>query len=657
MENLNILPTSKVQSHSLFTDFDIHLFREGKHFHGFNKFGSHIIEKEGEKGVYFAVWAPNAVSVSVICNENSWRTGDYALYPRWDNSGIWEGFISGMKHGDLYKYAITTHQGNVLEKADPYARFCEIPPKTSSIVWDAKYTWKDSKWLKNRKKPEEGAMSVYEVHLGSWKKDNYFTSLTYRELGDQLVKYVVEMGFTHVEFMPVMEHPYFPSWGYQVTGYFAPSSRFGTPEDFKYMIDKFHEAGIGVLVDWVPSHFPEDAFALAKFDGTCLYEHEDPRKGFHPDWKSLIFNTARNEVKGFLISNALFWLEEYHIDGIRVDAVASMLYLDYSREDGEWIPNEFGGNENTENIQFLRELNEQVFHHFPTASSIAEESTAWSGVSQPTYLGGLGFSQKWMMGWMHDTLDFFGKDPIYRKYHLNDISFSMVYAFTENFMLPLSHDEVVHGKGSLISRMPGDEWQKFANLRLLYSYMFAHVGTKLLFMGSEIGQTSEWSISSGIEWWLTKYELHSGVQNLVKDLNKVYKEQPALFEQQFSPGGFEWISHDDSTNSIIAFVRKGNEGTSPIIVILNFTPVVQENYEIGVPLKGGYKEIFNSDSENYSGSNVLNARIIKSKSTPKHGKENSITVKLPPLGCTMLVARPEKKKKVVAPKKKVVKKK
>ncbi|MCB0632590.1 MAG: 1,4-alpha-glucan branching protein GlgB, partial [Lewinella sp.] len=477
---------ANIKNHSLFNEFDINLFKAGKLFRAYHFLGSHIIEVDGEWGVQFAVWAPSAKKVSVKGNFNGWNAGSHPLSPRWDGSGIWEGFVPGLGKGALYKYHILTAEGRQIEKGDPYALFWEIPPNTASIVWEFDHQWKDEEWMKKRSDVQglNRPYSVYEVHLGSWRKRNKGTeSLSYKDLGDELVNYVKDMGYTHIEFLPVMEHPYFPSWGYQVTGYFAPTSRFGLPDDFMYLVDRFHQEGIGVLLDWVPSHFPADAHGLADFDGTHLYDHADPRKGFHPDWKSCIFNYGRNEVRSFLISNALFWLDAYHVDGLRVDAVASMLYLDYSREDGEWIPNRYGGNENLEAIDFLREFNETVYREYPDSITIAEESTAWSGVSRPTYTGGLGFGMKWMMGWMHDTLNYFKHDPIHRQYHHNEITFSLVYAFTENFMLPLSHDEVVHGKGSLMDRMPGDEWQRFANMRLLFGYMFTHPGTQLMFMG------------------------------------------------------------------------------------------------------------------------------------------------------------------------------
>ena len=637
---------ANVIAHSLFTDFDINLFRSGKYFRAYEKLGSHIIELEGEWGTYFAVWAPNARSVSVVGNFNGWNTNEHPLNPRWDSSGIWEGFIPGIGRGELYKYHIHAQDGRHLEKGDPYALFWEIPPNTASIVWDLPYTWKDEEWMKKRREKAGGEQpySVYEVHIGSWKKrGGGVESLSYRELADELVPYVQEMGFTHIEFMPVMEHPYFPSWGYQCTGYFAPTSRFGTPEDFMYLVDAFHQAGIGVILDWVPSHFPTDAFGLADFDGTHLYDHADPRKGFHPDWKSCIFNLGRNEVRSFLISNALFWLDIYHADGLRVDAVASMLYLDYSREEGEWIPNEFGGRENFESISFLKEFNETVYGEFPDAVTIAEESTAWTGVSRPTYDGGLGFGQKWMMGWMHDTLNYFKNDPIHRRYHHNDITFSLVYAFSESFMLPLSHDEVVHGKGSLMDRMPGDEWQRFANLRLLYGYMFTHPGTQLLFMGGEFGQTSEWSLEKGLDWDLLQYDYHKGVQTWVKTLNEYYKSSPALYEQQFSPEGFAWINHGDYANSALSYLRKGEKEGEVVVVVCNFTPVVREGYKIGVPFNGKWKEVLNSDAKEYGGTGDHKNAKVKTVKEDWDGQPYSMELLLPPLSVVILEGTARKK--------------
>lgn len=638
---------ANVQSHSLLTDFDVSLFRSGKHFRIYEKLGSHIIEVDGQWGTYFAVWAPNARRVSVIGNFNAWDSKSHPLYPRWDGCGIWEGFIPGVGKGTLYKYAIQAQDGRHLQKGDPYALFWEIPPNTASIVWETDYEWKDSTWMENRKDISglDKPYSVYEVHLGTWKKtDGGLHSLSYRELADELVDYVKEMGFTHIEFLPVMEHPYFPSWGYQITGYFAPSSRFGTPDDFMYMMDAFHQAGIGVILDWVPSHFPADAHGLADFDGTHLYDHADPRKGFHPDWKSCIFNYGRLEVRSFLISNALFWLDKYHADGLRVDAVASMLYLDYSRNDGEWIPNEFGGNENLEAISLLKEFNEAVYKEYPDAVTIAEESTAWSGVSRPTYTGGLGFGQKWMMGWMHDTLSYFKHDPIHRQYHHNEITFSLVYAFSENFMLPLSHDEVVHGKGSLMDRMPGDEWQQFANLRLMYGYMFTHPGTQLLFMGDEFAQTSEWNIERGLEWWLTENPLHAGMQEWIKTLNHFYTNKPALYEMQFNPDGFQWVDNSDYQNSSLSYLRYGKDQEKPLLVINNFTPVVRENYKIGVPLKGTWKEVLNSDDKAYGGSGVTNAgKKLTTTQETWHGRPYVIELSLPPLSTIVLELEVEKK--------------
>jgi len=634
-----------VQHHSLFTDYDIHLFKSGKHFKLYEKLGSHLITLDGKSGVYFAVWAPNAEKVELIADFNYWNGSGYELFPKWDGSGIWEGFVENAKEGSSYKYKIYSKEGDqVLEKGDPFARYWEVPPKTASIIWRSKFEWKDKSWLNSRSKKNshKSPFAVYEVHLGSWKRNHDNYSLGYKQLAKELVDYVSDLNYTHVEFMPVMEHPFFGSWGYQITGYFAPTSRYGDPDEFKFLVEAFHKAGIGVILDWVPSHYPGDAHGLYKFDGTHLYEHADPQKGYHPDWSSYIFNYGRNEVKSFLISNALFWLEEYHVDGLRVDAVASMLYLDYSRKEGEWIPNEHGGRENLEAIAFLKEFNENVYKEFPDVQTIAEESTSFPMVSKPTSIGGLGFGMKWMMGWMHDTLLYFEKEPIYREHHQNDITFSMTYAFTENFMLPLSHDEVVHGKGPLIGRMPGDEWQRFANLRLLYSFMYAHPGTNLLFMGGEIGQTSEWKHDSTLEWHLLDYDPHKGVKNLIKDLNKLYVQQPALYEKAFDNEGFEWIAYDDSKNSVVSFIRIGNKNEDDLIVICNFTPVVRENYKVGVPYAGTWKEIFNSDSKSYWGSGVTNDSL-KTINEHQHGKHQSIELTLPPLGQIILKKEAAKK--------------
>lgn len=621
---------------SLFSDFDIDLFKNGKHYRLYQKFGSHIVTVDGVQGTYFAVWAPTADQVAVVGDFNYWTDGEFKLNVRWDSSGIWEGFIPHIGKGNLYKYKIHSKIGNVItEKADPYARRCEHPPNTASVIWEDNYEWKDTNWLQNRKKHNalNAPFSVYEIHLGSWKKvieEN--RSLSYFELGEELVNYLKEMNYTHVELMPIMEYPYDPSWGYQITGYFAPTSRFGYPEEFKYLIDKLHQNGIGIILDWVPSHFPEDAHGLGFFDGSHLYEHPDPKKGYHQDWKSLIFNYGRNEVRSFLISNAIFWLEQYHVDGLRVDAVASMLYLDYSREEGEWEPNEFGGNENLDTISFLKELNIEIYKSFPDVQTIAEESTAFNGVTKPVFLGGLGFGMKWMMGWMHDTLDYFKKDAVYRKYHQNEITFSLAYAFTENFMLPLSHDEVVYGKNSILGRMPGDEWQRFANLRLLYGYMFTHPGTKLNFMGSEFGQYSEWNFQSSLDWNLLEFEPHKNLQNFVKDLNAFYRATPSLYEKGFINDGFEWINYDDSQNSVISYMRKGNNPENDVIVICNFTPTVLPNYRIGIPRTGKIEEIFNSDALKYGGSGVTNAQDITVSEMPWNGKSLSIEINLPPLG-------------------------
>ncbi len=629
---------SKVVVHSLFTEFDINLFKAGKHYRLYEKLGAHPLQVNGQSGTYFAVWAPTARSVSVVGDFNYWLEGDHKLNVRWDESGIWEGFIPGIEIGDKYKYKIHSNNNNIVtEKADPFARYCEHPPNTASVVWHAKYKWKDEAWMGYRadKNGLDRPYSVYEVHLGSWKRKADNTFLSYTELSEELVRYVKEMNFTHVEFMPVMEYPYDPSWGYQLTGYFAPTSRFGKPEDFKLLIDKLHQNDIGVILDWVPSHFPEDAHGLGFFDGSHLYENPDRRRGYHPDWKSLIFNYGRNEVRAFLISNALYWLDQYHVDGLRVDAVASMLYLDYSREEGEWEPNIYGNNENLEAISLIRELNEEVYRSYTGVQTIAEESTAFTGVSRPVNLGGLGFGMKWMMGWMHDTLEYFKKEPIYRKHHQNDITFSMTYAFTENFMLPFSHDEVVYGKQSLLYKMPGDEWQRFANLRLMFGYMFTHPGTNLIFMGGEFGQSSEWNFQQSLDWHLTVYDYHKGVQELIKDLNKLYKGYPALYEKQFSQEGFQWIDYGDHANSVLTFVRKGHDKKNDLVVACNLTPVLRENYRIGIQKAGKLKEIFNSDAEKYGGSGQLN-KNIKVDAIPSHGLKKSVELTLPPLGVVIL---------------------
>ena len=629
-----VLPLSR------FTDFDMNLFRSGKHYKLYEKFGSHVMHHDGTAGTYFAVWAPNAQRVSVIGNFNGWNRHSHTLFVRWDGSGIWEGFIPNTGNGEVYKYFIESHSGEELEKGDPFALRWEEPPLTASVIWDTWYEWKDSAWMSSRKKNNslDSPYSVYEVHFGSWARspespEQFFS---YRLMAEKLIPYVKEMGFTHVEFMPVMEHPFYPSWGYQVTGYFAASSRFGTPQDFMYLIEQLHLNGIGMILDWVPSHFPGDAHGLYNFDGTHLYEHADERKGFHPDWKSYIFNYGRNEVRSFLISNAIFWLDRYHADGLRVDAVASMLYLDYSRKEGEWIPNEFGGRENLEAISFLKEFNEAVYAIFPDVQTIAEESTAFSGVSRPTHSGGLGLGMKWMMGWMNDTLKYFEQNPVHRKYCHGQITFSTVYAFTENFMLPLSHDEVVHGKGSLLYKMPGDEWQKFANLRLLYLYMFTHPGTKLLFMGCEFGQSSEWNFSYSLDWHLLEYAPHQGMKEFVKNLNSLYREEPALYQKGFTGDGFEWIEVGDAVNSVLVYARKGHDTKEELIVVLNMTPVPRPDYRVGLPSAGNWESIFNSDDMNYFGSGVLKQQKYISEQINWQNKEHSTLLNVPPLGGIVL---------------------
>ncbi|TDI71399.1 MAG: 1,4-alpha-glucan branching protein GlgB [Bacteroidetes bacterium] len=630
----------QVKSHSLFTDFDIDLFRSGKHYRLYHKLGSHLLQVDGKKGTYFAVWAPNASKVGVMGSFNDWKAEHYQLQPRWDESGIWEGFIPGVRKGDTYKYEIMSRTGGArLEKGDPFALFWEVPPKTASVVWDLDYKWKDKKWLKERSKKNnlKSPMAVYEVHLGSWKRhEDTGHSLSYLDLAKELVSYVQEMGFTHVELMPVMEHPFFGSWGYQITGYFAPSARFGTPQEFMHLVDSFHQADIGVILDWVPSHFPNDAHGLAEFDGSHLYEHADPRKGYHPDWKSYIYNYGRNEVRAFLISNAVFWLDYFHADGLRVDAVASMLYLDYSRKEGEWIPNEYGGRENNEAVSLLQEMNSEAYGSFEGIQIIAEESTAWPGVSRPVDTGGLGFGMKWMMGWMHDSLEYFKKDPIYRQFHQNDITFSLVYGFSENFMLPLSHDEVVHGKGSLLDRMPGDEWQKFANYRLLFSYMYTHPGTKLMFMGCEFAQSSEWNHDQQLEWHLKQYPVHEGVSNCIRSLNLLYKSEPALYEKSFDPEGFEWIDLSDSKNSILVYVRKGLNESENLLVVVNFTPKPHDQYRVGIYGAKKWEEIFNSNATDYGGTGTHENNLVAREDKPSHGRECSLKLQVPPLALIIM---------------------
>ncbi len=629
----------------LITDHDTYFFKEGTHYRLYEKLGAHILTVNEGSGTYFAVWAPNAERVSVIGDFNGWDPEESPLGVRWDGSGIFEGFIPGVGKGALYKYHIESKFNKYkVDKADPFAFYCEVPPKTASIVWDLEYEWKDAEWMSNRYKYNSlnSPIAVYEVHLGSWRKvpEENNRSLTYREMAKYLVDYMQDMGFTHVEFLPIMEHPFYGSWGYQITGYFAPTSRYGTPQDFMYLIDCLHQNNIGVFLDWVPSHFPTDEHGLGFFDGTHLYEYEDPRRGFHPDWNSFIFNYARNEVPAFLISSILFWLSKYHVDGVRVDAVASMLYLDYSRKNGEWIPNQFGGKENLEAISFIRRMNEVVYGNFPDVQTIAEESTAWPQVSRPTYVGGLGFGMKWNMGWMHDTLEYMSKEPIHRKYHHNTLTFSLWYAFSENFILPLSHDEVVYGKGSLLGKMPGDEWQKFANLRLLFGYMYAHPGKKLLFMGGEFGQWREWNHDSSLDWQLLQYPLHRGLQQWVKDLNAFYIREPVLYEVDFEKEGFEWINLADWEQSVISFIRKGRTTKDILLVICNFTPVPRYKYRVGVPVDGTWRLVLNSDDKKYGGSGLVKNTKVKAKMIPWNYRPYSISFTLPPLGALFLKWKP-----------------
>jgi 1,4-alpha-glucan branching enzyme len=627
---------------SLLSEFDIYLFRTGSHFRLYDKLGAHeMTADDGTKGIYFAVWAPSAKAVSVVGQFNEWQADRHPLTARPDGSGIWEGFLPGLTVGTLYKFRVVSNTGKYqANRGDPFANYWEVPPATSPIVWNIDYKWKDSAWMKNRKKQNAltSPMSIYEVHFGSWRRkdDEKKSFYTYREMAPQLAAYVKEQGFTHLQLLPVMEHPFYGSWGYQTTGYFAPTSRYGTPQDFMYLVDYMHQQGIGVLLDWVPSHFPTDEHGLAYYDGTHLYEHADPKEGFHPDWKSSIFNYGRNEVRSFLFSSAMFWLDKYHADGLRVDAVASMLYRDYSRPAGQWIPNKFGGRENLEAIAFLKQLNEEVYKTFPDIQMIAEESTAWPMVSKPTYAGGLGFGMKWNMGWMHDTLEYMSKEPVHRKFHHNGLTFSMLYAFSENYILPLSHDEVVHGKQSLVNKMPGDDWQRLANLRLLLSYQFCHPGKKLLFMGGEFAQWREWAHDLPLEWELIKYGRHKGVLDLVRDLNMLYRSTTALHEFDFDSAGFEWVDYKDWEKSVIAFLRKGSDPQDRTLVVCNFTPVPRLKYLVGVPEAGTWKEVFNSDAAVYGGSNMGNAGCVVSVNRASCGKPQSLELTLPPLGVIIL---------------------
>ena len=621
---------------SLFSPDDLYLFNEGRNYRAYNQLGAHLATFNDEPGTSFSVWAPNARKVSVIGNFNHWNNHSHHLQSR-GASGIWEGFIPGIGKGSLYKFHIVSHNHDfVTDKADPFGTYHEEPPRTASVVWELNYQWSDHEWMNSRARRQtlQSPISIYELHLGSWmrKPEDGGRSLTYRELAPKLADYITRMNFTHVELLPIMEHPFYASWGYQTTGYFAPTSRYGTPQDFMFFVDYLHQRGIGVILDWVPSHFPSDAHGLAYFDGTHLFEHADWRSGFHPDWNTYIYNYGRNEVRSFLMSSAMFWLDKYHADGLRVDAVASMLYLDYSRREGEWIPNKFGGRENLDAIEFLRQMNLEAYKEYPGIQTYAEESTAWPMVSRPVYLGGLGFGMKWDMGWMHDTLAYFSHDPIHRGFHHNMLTFRMLYGFTENFVLPLSHDEVVHGKGSIVGKMPGDEWQKFANLRLLYGYMFAQPGKKLLFMGDEFGQVREWGHDMSLEWRVLQYPVHSGVQKWVEQLNRSYRDEPALHELDNDPAGFEWVDCNDTAASVISLLRKGKNPEETILVVCNFTPVPRDNYRIGVPYDGFWKELLNSDAAEYAGSGVGNLGGKQAEEKPTHGRPYSISLTLPPLG-------------------------
>jgi 1,4-alpha-glucan branching enzyme len=625
----------KVLQHSLLTGYDTHILGQGRHFQLQDKLGAHHVPG----GTHFAVWAPNAAAVSVVGDFNNWNAGAHPLALHGDDSGIWEGFVPDTMPGALYKYHIRTRDGVESQKADPYAFSYEKPPRTASRVWDLTYEWNDGDWMGRRRHsdPLVAPMTTYEVHLGSWRRkpeeENRF--LTYRELAPLLADYVADMGFTHVELLPVMEHPFYGSWGYQTLGYFAPTRRYGDPQDLMFLIDTLHQRGIGVILDWVPSHFPDDGYGLARFDGTALYEHDDPQQGRHPEWNSCVFNLGRNEVRSFLISSARFWLDRYHADGLRVDAVASMLYLDYGRKPGEWRPNRYGGRENLEAIDFLRTLNAACYHMRPGIAMIAEESTAWPMVTRPDYTGGLGFGMKWKLGWMHDTLNYLARDPLYRKYHHDELTFSIWYAFTENFVLPLSHDEVVYGKGSLLGRMPGDDWQKFATLRLLFGYQCAHPGKKLLFSGGEFGQWREWNHESSLDWHLLQYPLHQGIQAWVSALNRLCRQEPALHELDFDPRGFEWVDVNDRDNSVVSFIRRGNR-PGDLLFVCNFTPVPRYGYRIGVRGEGSWTEVLNSDDRAFGGSGVLNPGTFRPRPVPAHGRDRSMELTLPPLGMVAL---------------------
>ncbi len=628
-----------VVEHELLTSYDIYLFKEGKHQQLYDKLGSHPTSVDGREGTHFAVWAPNAKHVAVIGDFNQWRFGSHPLRLRGDGSGIWEGFIPEVSRGTLYKYHIESrsHRGRSMDKGDPFALYWELPPRTASIVWDLKPSWDDEEWMRNRsgKNSLDSPWSIYEMHLGSWKRapEDNNRWMTYRETAADLPDHLGETGFTHVEFLPIMEHPYSRSWGYQTLGYFSPTSRFGLPEDFIHLVNELHKRGFGVILDWVPSHFPSDAYGLADYDGTHLYEYADPRKGYHPDWNSYIFDFGKNEVRSFLMSSALFWLDKYHADGLRVDAVASMIYLDYSRKKGEWVPNKYGGRENLEAISFIRELNEAVYREHHDVQMIAEESTAWPMVSRPTHVGGLGFGMKWNMGWMHDTLEYMTKDPVYRKHHHDQLTFSLWYAFAENFVLPLSHDEVVYGKRSLLDKMPGDVWQKFANLRLLYGYMYGHPGKKLLFMGGELGQWDEWDFEKSLDWHLLEDDKHRKLRLWLKDLNRFYRTEPAMHQLDFERLGFEWLDIQDWEKSIVSFARRARNPEHVVVSVCNFTPKPRKNYRLGVPSGGRWKEVLNSDALEYGGSGQGNLGGVEADHHPFHGRTDSISITLPPLSC------------------------
>ena len=632
-----------IYGESPITERDVYLFKEGRHFRLFEKLGAHPGNAAGAEGTHFAVWAPNAEGVAVIGDFNDWDPERHPLKARWDGSGIWEGFLPAVREGAIYKYRVRGAGGYAADKGDPYAFRWEVPPRTGCVVQGVDYAWGDAEWMLHRGERNglDRPWAIYEVHLGSWRRSPGEGSrpLSYRELAEPLADYVHEMGFTHVELLPVMEHPFYGSWGYQVSGYFAPTSRYGSPQDFMHLVDHLHQRGIGVILDWVPSHFPSDEHGLAYFDGTHLYEHADPRQGFHPEWKSFIFNYDRDEVPEFLIGNALFWLERYHVDGLRVDAVASMLYLDYGRQEGEWVPNRYGGRENLGAIEFLKQLNRTVYERHPDVQIIAEESTAWPMVTRPTHVGGLGFGMKWNMGWMHDTLSYFANDPVHRKYHHNQLTFSIWYAFTENFLLPLSHDEVVYGKGSLLRKMPGDDWQRFANLRLLLGYQAAHPGKMLLFMGAEFGQWSEWYHEASLDWHLLEHPAHRGVQRWVSDLNRVYRSNAALFERDFEAEGFQWVDFHDSDQSVVSFLRRGRQANAWVLAVCNFTPVPRSGYRVGVPEAGTWREVLNSDASAYGGSGMGNLGQVQTAPHPSHGHGQSLVITLPPLA--VLLFAPE----------------